>query len=383
MPPKRNDGEKLDFAAQMALAMSQPSQRKSRSSSNKTGNKDDIFKKGKAKGDAAKRAARDHVESPAFAQQKHSTTTPSLDNDEWALSRAKMEEKAKIYNAIKRGDAEDVGGRYEVDFDRKWAEKQEAGVEDASEDEFSGGEEGGSARELVEVTDEFGRVRSVDKKEAARLKRARKAEERGEMLRGELRAQAPSGVIYGDVIQSEAFTSKDGMAHLAAKRDKYDPPHPLLRKSAASLSVRLLIFEALTNSATDLRRRRPSSTLTRTKRLVLGVQGFLVSAMMPRRGGGRLPSWRGVGRRRLRCVARRRVRRRSWRGREWRRRGRGLRPRRARSARRTSGSASLRMRGLVRGASSRVARLVRMGWRKICLLGRSTDEALGGFCVMR
>lgn len=228
MPPK--PGEKLDFAAQMALAMSQPSARKSKHSDKSTNSsKDDLFKsKGKPRGDGAKRAARDLTDSPAFArkEQKHSTTTPNLDSQDWARSQKNMERKAKLYNAIKRGDAEDVGGRYEVDFDRKWAEKQEAGVERASEDEFSGDEEGVETAGTVEIQDEFGRTRVVDKKEAARLERVRKAEERQERMREELRPQAPGGLIYGDTIQSDAFKAKDGMEYLAAKRDKYASPTP-------------------------------------------------------------------------------------------------------------------------------------------------------------
>ena len=86
--------------------------------------KDDIFTSHNR--NTAKRAKRDLEESSAF-EQKHTTNGEALDSNTWERSKRKMEEKARLYAAMKRGDVEDTDERYAVDFDRKWAEARDAG----------------------------------------------------------------------------------------------------------------------------------------------------------------------------------------------------------------------------------------------------------------
>ncbi|KAI7171255.1 hypothetical protein KC352_g24961, partial [Hortaea werneckii] len=70
----------------------------------------------------AKRAKRDLEDTPAF-EQKHSTKSDALDLNTWERSKRKMEEKARLYAAMKRGDVEDVDEKYAVDFDKKWTDR--------------------------------------------------------------------------------------------------------------------------------------------------------------------------------------------------------------------------------------------------------------------
>ena len=134
---------------------------------------------------------------------------------------------------MKRGDVEDGEERHLVDFDRKWAEREEQGQGSDSEISSDAGNDSGSEEELVEYIDEFGRTRKGTKAEAAREERNKKrkvAALHGEPDRFTARPAAPSNVIYGDTIQSSAFNpdepNAEQMAGLAAKRDKEPTPPP-------------------------------------------------------------------------------------------------------------------------------------------------------------
>lgn len=164
--------------------------------------------------------------------QKHSTSSEALDEATWHRSKRKMEEKARLYAAMKRGDVEDADEKHMVDFDRKWAETQEKG---SAESDTSSDDDYGPAEpeEMVEYLDEFGRTRTGTRAEAAR-------EQRRQMLVREdedrARPAVPANIIYGDTVQSSAFNPDEPvaqqMAELAAKRDKSATPPPDLHFDA-------------------------------------------------------------------------------------------------------------------------------------------------------
>ncbi|KAI8936903.1 hypothetical protein NX059_006135 [Plenodomus lindquistii] len=190
--------------------------------------KEDIFKTHNK--NVKKRALKD-LEDSDFTQKHRGRTTEEKGEDEaaWKRTKRRMEEKARLYDALKRGDIEDVDDRYGVDFDAKWAEAQEKGgkAESSSSDSEASEEE-----ELVEYTDEFGRTRKGTRAEAAREERRKRTLAADEPDRFTARPSMPSNVIYGDTVQVNAFnpdaTIAQQMADLAAKRDKELTPPPEL-----------------------------------------------------------------------------------------------------------------------------------------------------------
>jgi len=68
-----------------------------------------------------KRALKD-LDETVFTQ-KHTTNGEGVDEATLHRAKRRMEEKARLYAALKRGDIEDVDDKYAVDFDRKWAEQ--------------------------------------------------------------------------------------------------------------------------------------------------------------------------------------------------------------------------------------------------------------------
>jgi hypothetical protein len=189
--------------------------------------KEDIFATHNRNSAARAQRDLDNAASPAFAQ-KHTTNGEGLDRAVWERSKRKMEEKARLYAAMKRGDVEDDAERFAVDFDRKWAEKYgdaQSGEDDMSEDEEEEGDGG-----MVEYLDEFGRTRQGTRAEAARAARQQRglADISGDKFTA--RPSAPSGVIYGDTIQHQAFNPDMPIAmqmeELAKKRDKSLTPPP-------------------------------------------------------------------------------------------------------------------------------------------------------------
>lgn len=191
--------------------------------------KDDIFKTHN-KG-VSKRAEKDLEESD-FTQKHRKRTAEEREDDEanWKRAKRRMEEKARLYNALKRGDIEDLDDKYGVDFDRKWAEAKESGKPTEEESESDSDSEA-SEEELIEYTDEFGRTRKGTRAEVAREERRRRTQAvAAEPDRFTARPSMPEGIIYGDTVQAEAFnpdaTIAEQMAELAAKRDKELTPPP-------------------------------------------------------------------------------------------------------------------------------------------------------------
>ncbi|OAA55208.1 hypothetical protein SPI_08303 [Niveomyces insectorum RCEF 264] len=151
--------------------------------------------------------------------------------------RTKLAAKARRYALMQRGDYVPREGEAAplVDFDRKWAERT-VGDELASEDtendtEDGSGEEddegGAHSTELVEHIDEFGRSRLVPRTVRDRALRRQARAFRAARELAELRARPTlpanggsggdggdgSGLLYGDVIQTEAIeTAVEGTA---------------------------------------------------------------------------------------------------------------------------------------------------------------------------
>lgn len=175
-----------------------------------------------------KRALKDLEESD-FTQKHHGRTADEKADDEanWKRAKRRMEEKARLYDALKRGDVEDLDDKYGVDFDRKWAEAQEKGepVDESSDSESEASEE-----ETIEYQDEFGRTRKGTRAQVARMERMKRTQAADEPDRFTARPSMPEQVIYGDTVQTNAFnpdeTIAEQMASLAAKRDKELTPPP-------------------------------------------------------------------------------------------------------------------------------------------------------------
>jgi hypothetical protein len=156
-----------------------------------------------------------------------------------------MQQKARLYAAMQRGDLEDADGKYAVDFDGKWAAEQDrrsAGQgrnDHDDDDDDSDDSEDAKQQEKIEYIDEFGRTRTGTRLEAAIA--AQQQSNATEVLTA--RPAAPANIIYGDTIQSSAFALDDDragrMADLAAKRDRsLTPPPEMHFDSKAELRTR-------------------------------------------------------------------------------------------------------------------------------------------------
>ncbi|KAH7027884.1 uncharacterized protein B0I36DRAFT_351354 [Microdochium trichocladiopsis] len=226
----------LTFASQMSSLLSAPAASSSgRPRPSKT--KDTLFQvkvKGKANGAQANDSAQDDSQKIRI-KDTHGTEEEKQD---FMRTKRKMEEKARLYAAMKRGDyipAENEAAPL-VDFDRKWAEKQDAksGNDDTSSGSDNESDDGyADSQELIEYKDEYGRTRQATRAQIAKMQRQ---SARSAMAAADLDAmagrpvKAPENVIYGDAIQSAAFNPDDNtydkMESLAAKRDRTPTPPP-------------------------------------------------------------------------------------------------------------------------------------------------------------
>ncbi|OTA92845.1 hypothetical protein M434DRAFT_396113 [Hypoxylon sp. CO27-5] len=258
-PAKRQKKEiplssSLDFASQLTSLLSTssgsgPSAPSSSSSSSlavssgrpRPSKKDDIFSTVKAKRKAGPSTSDDRSNGRDGAAKLTLKDVRGTEEEKQDLARArrKMQEKARLYAAMKRGDyiAKEGEAAPLVDFDRKWAEKHptddpdrysSSGTDDSSDDD-----DGGGGQELVDYKDEFGRTRRIPRAEALRLERRRQRSALGAAELEGMAAKptkAPERLIFGDVIQSAAFNPEDDTLHkmedLAAKRDKEPTPPP-------------------------------------------------------------------------------------------------------------------------------------------------------------
>ncbi|KAF2724586.1 hypothetical protein K431DRAFT_318323 [Polychaeton citri CBS 116435] len=232
-----SSSQSLSFTSQLSSLIDSSNSQPKQAPSRKKPKKQDIFAKHNR--DTAKRAKRDQEteNKPAFSHQKHTTDGLGVDRDIWERSRRKMQEKARIYAAMKRGDLEDVDERYTVDFDRKWVERAgrlSASESDSDDDGVSGDDK--HAQEIVDYVDEFGRPRKGTRAEAHRAELEKQGIDQRRMEdlsdRFTARPSAPANVIYGDTIQHQAFLETDAMDNLAALRDKSLTPPPDLHFDA-------------------------------------------------------------------------------------------------------------------------------------------------------
>ena len=226
----------LAFSSSLASLISNSSKGSSPSAhprSNKS--KSDIFTAHNK--NVKKRSAADSVED---GEQRHKTAADlgTVDSATIHRSKRRMEEKARLYAAMKRGDhVASANGREEcglVDFDRKWAEGQARGSDCGSDATSSGSDDdaSGDSQVLVEYEDEFGRRRKGTKAEAAREERHRRIQANAaeEEERFSARPTMPTNLIYGDTVQHDAFNPDEviaeRMATIVKKRDKSATPPP-------------------------------------------------------------------------------------------------------------------------------------------------------------
>ncbi|TGZ85041.1 hypothetical protein EX30DRAFT_15016 [Ascodesmis nigricans] len=211
------------LSTELALARSQLSTTKStpaRPRTTKSSSKSSIFKSKNPRVDV--RAQKDilsrtkHVEDVRHGEP--------ISEREWEKRKRRLQEKARVYEKLKRGEVEDdgaggAGGSLTlVDFDRKWAEREKSGGSRYSDDEKDEEEEeeeeeakGDQKEEVVEYVDEFGRTRKATK--SAIEKERRDAERDAE---ASVRPQAPAEIIRGDTIQTHAFQTPE-FYHLPRK----------------------------------------------------------------------------------------------------------------------------------------------------------------------
>ncbi|KIW97495.1 uncharacterized protein Z519_01079 [Cladophialophora bantiana CBS 173.52] len=222
----------LAFSTNLASLISSSSSAKSKLSAGRTRpskDKSDIFTVHNK--NVKKRSAADLEDG----QQRHKTKDDigSVDDAELHRSKRKMEDKVRLYNAMRRGEyigREDYDNRGLIDFDRKWAEDQLKG-EGGDSDSFDS-DNGVDEEEIVEYLDEFGRLRKGTKAQAAREERRKRmqAAAAAEEERLSARPSMPSNILYGDTIQHQAFNPDqaiaDRMEEIAKKRDKSATPPP-------------------------------------------------------------------------------------------------------------------------------------------------------------
>ncbi|KAL2829662.1 hypothetical protein BDW59DRAFT_141761 [Aspergillus cavernicola] len=203
---------------------------------------------------AQKRAAadlRDDDGNNSTVRQTHQSSAEIGAVDAATLHRSKrrMQEKARLYEDLKRGeylaegsddDGDDDGvttgtgkdaylarlRRKEkeglVDFDRKWADaERDKGSDETESDEVDDNDNAS----VISYEDELGRTRHGTRKEAAR---ARRSYESNEAETERWRPSRPENLIYGATVQSEAFQPTDVIAsqmeHLAKRRDRSPTP---------------------------------------------------------------------------------------------------------------------------------------------------------------
>ncbi|KUI52989.1 hypothetical protein VP1G_00383 [Cytospora mali] len=247
--PKRQKKEmalpsSMAFTAELSsLISNKPTTARPRPSKSKP----DIFAGVKAKRKAERQQERDRDEGKLVLKEAHGTEE---EKNQAEAARRKMEEKARLYAAMKRGDYVPKEGEAAplVDFDRKWAETRGDGKEalssdgdDDDDDNDENDEDDNIDTEMIEYTDEFGRTRRGTRAEIARLERRRRVQQYAaeESERMSARPKAPENVIYGDAIQAEAFHAVDEkkMEELARKRDRSMTP-PEMRHYDANSEIR-------------------------------------------------------------------------------------------------------------------------------------------------
>ena len=220
----------LAFTSQLSSLLAQSSSHPTTGRARPSRTKEDIFKTHNK--NAKKRALADISSSDGHKQH-----IGGIDPSDLHRSKRKMEEKARLYASMKRGDYVPPSGNYSssrnleehslVDFDRKWADAVETGETNNNNDTSSGEDDNDSETgSLVDHIDEFGRHRRVTRTERDRSLRHLNASAyaESELQSFAARPTAPSNIIHGDTIQTAAFnpdeTISSQMEQLARKRDR-------------------------------------------------------------------------------------------------------------------------------------------------------------------
>ncbi|CAP91969.1 hypothetical protein E8E15_009720 [Penicillium rubens] len=234
----------LAFTSQLSSLIAQdaasaPSRGRHRPSKD---SKSDIFSKHN-KG-TQKRAAADLADDNRAVKQVHRSTQDigSVDANTLGRSRRRMQEKARLYDDMKKGlhlvgDSDDDDMPVDpsdpdaylarlrrkekdvlVDFDLKHA-NEEAVEQDESDDDNAS---------IISYEDEFGRSRRGTRREAAEASRAKDEEAGARAAQERWRPARPDNLIYGETVQTEAFNPDakiaTHMSNLAARRDRSPTP---------------------------------------------------------------------------------------------------------------------------------------------------------------
>jgi hypothetical protein len=232
----------LDFTAQMTALMAEDSSSAIRPRRPAPGGKrSTLFSGGKGiKVEGAEAKNRKMSAAPISLKEVQRTEEEARELDR---SRRKMQEKARQYSAMKKGDCAPKDNEL-VDFDRKWAEghrdndEVDSSCSEPEHDDDEGKIKTAGADEMVEYVDEYGRTRKTTRAEKEKLDRRQRQGELGaeELERMAARPSTPQKVIYGDTIQTMAFNPDDPekMESLARKRDRSVTPPPKARYDADS-----------------------------------------------------------------------------------------------------------------------------------------------------
>jgi hypothetical protein len=267
-PPKKQKKEislsnSLDFTAQLTSLLAAPSSNAASSSSSSAAAARP--RPSRYKGDLAginvKRKAGSQVRADNKLVLKDVNGTED-DKAEQARARRKLEEKARLYSAMKRGDyiAKDGEAAPLVDFDRKWAERhlpgEKGGAGSSSDSEYGGEYEEEADTEQIEYTDEFGRLRRGTRSEKERMQQrlARGLSSTAELERMSARPKAPDKLIYGDAVQVNAFATEDldAMEALARKRDRsVTPPDAVHFDASAEIRTKGVGFYAFSKDEAE------------------------------------------------------------------------------------------------------------------------------------
>ncbi|KAL2063006.1 hypothetical protein VTL71DRAFT_6078 [Oculimacula yallundae] len=227
LPPKKqpkdvSSSSSLAFTSTLSTIISStPSSSRTAGRARPSKTRSDIFTSHNK--NAKKRAAKD-LEDDEFRGRTGKQDIGGVDDNVLHRSKRKMEEKAKIYARMKRGEYEGKDGEENlIDFDRKWADREREGKLDDSSDEIESDDGQG---EIVDYEDEYGRQRRGTRAEAERMERKKRKQIIGaeELDRMSARPAMPGKVIYGDTVQVMAFNpdeeSEKKMEEIARKRDR-------------------------------------------------------------------------------------------------------------------------------------------------------------------
>ena len=225
-PKETSSTTSLAFASTISNLISNAptSQHRGRPRASKT--KEDIFSVHNK--NTKKRAARDlEQDEVGRHEQVHKKNIGAVDDSLLHRSKRKMEEKAKKYCAMKRGEYVPEGKESEslIDFDQKWADRQRDGKGSSSSSESESDDDDGK-HEMIEYEDEYGRHRTGTRADAARMERKKLQRGLGqeELDRMSARPAMPAQLIYGDTVQAAAFNPDEPiltkMEEIAAKRDR-------------------------------------------------------------------------------------------------------------------------------------------------------------------